>query len=88
MKISFLKLKCFRAKDIFSLRTMNVLIYFFDFIFNLTALGREQKAFLNFVHSLCDKVYDKYVIFCTIKFNVHYKIYYYLDNSTVRKQIK
>lgn len=61
MKISFLKLKCFRLKEIFSLRSMNPITNCFDIVFNLTSLGREQKKYIDFIRSVIDKVYDKYV---------------------------
>lgn len=63
MKISILKQKCFRLENVILYRVMNIYIYFFDIIYNLSAMGREQKTLLTFIHSVVNEVYDndKYV---------------------------
>lgn len=60
-KILILKQKCFRSKQIYSHRVRNIHIYFSDTIFNLTALGREQKKILNVTKSIIDKVINTFV---------------------------
>ncbi|XP_018403538.1 PREDICTED: cytochrome P450 4d1, partial [Cyphomyrmex costatus] len=41
---------------IISYRVKNIHIYYFDIIFNLTSLGREQKKHLNLLHSVVDEM--------------------------------
>ncbi|XP_018357414.1 PREDICTED: cytochrome P450 3A19-like [Trachymyrmex cornetzi] len=45
-----------RLKNMGSYRIMNAHIYYFDFIFNLTPLGRKQKKTLNLLHSVVDEM--------------------------------
>ncbi|XP_072762927.1 cytochrome P450 4c21-like isoform X2 [Anoplolepis gracilipes] len=44
-----------RVRKTFRSRMRNVFLYF-NFIFNLTAMGREQRKNINFMHSLKDKI--------------------------------
>ncbi|XP_018342463.1 PREDICTED: cytochrome P450 4C1-like [Trachymyrmex septentrionalis] len=45
-----------RLKKIVSCRLVNIYIYYFDIIFNLTPLGRKQEKNLNLLHSIIDEM--------------------------------
>ncbi|XP_011698537.1 PREDICTED: cytochrome P450 4c21-like [Wasmannia auropunctata] len=48
-----------RGKKILLHRLRNIHLYFFDTVFNLSAMGREQKKLLNVFHSIVDEMIQK-----------------------------